>query len=137
MAKTMTREEEIKTLQSLKGDTYFGQVFDNDTIDKMCMNIKNDFGIECGVELLEKANRVEKAEYDKRRLQHENKDLEDVKDKLVHMILECLYSNASCDYMKNNLELIISKIDVIIYKLKYGIGLNDKEREFVIDKLNF
>ena len=53
MAKTtMTREEEIKTLQSLKGNTYFGQVFDNDTIDQMCANIKNDFGIECGVELL-------------------------------------------------------------------------------------
>lgn len=137
MAKTMTREEEIKTLQSLKGDTYFGQVFDNDTIDKMCMNIKNDFGIECGVELLEKANRVEKSESDKRRLQQENNDLQDVKDKLVRVIFECIYSNAGCDYMEKQLELIIGKKDVIVYKLKYGIGLNDKEREFVIDKLNF
>lgn len=137
MAKTMTREEEIKTLQSLKGDTYFGQVFDNDTIDKMCMNIKNDFGIECGVELLEKANRVEKSESDKRRLQHENNDLQDVKDKLVRVIFEGIYSNAGCDYMEKQLELIIGKKDVIVYKLKYGIGLNDKEREFVIDKLNF
>ena len=137
MAKTMTREEEIKTLQSLKGDTYFGQVFDNDTIDKMCMNIKNDFGIECGVELLEKANRVEKAESDKRRLQHEKTDLEDVKDQLVRVIFECLYENYDCNYIENKLSTIIGKKCVIVYKLKYCIGLNDKEREFVIDKLNF
>ena len=137
MAKTMTREEEIKTIQSLKGNTYFGQIFDNDTIDQMCENIKNDFGIECGVELLEKANRVEKAESDKRRLQHENNDLQDVKDKLMHVIFEGLFENAGCDYIEKQLELIIGKKDVIVYKLKYDVGLNDKEREFVIDKLNF
>lgn len=137
MAKTMTREEEIKTLQSLKGNTYFGQIFDNDTIDQMCENIKNDFGIECGVELLEKSKRVEKAESDKRRLQHENNDLQDVKDKLMHVIFEGLFENAGCDYIEKQLELIIGKKDVIVYKLKYNVGLDDKEREFVIDKLNF
>lgn len=137
MAKTMTREEEIKTLQSLKGNTYFGQVFDNDTIDQMCENIKNDFGIECGVELLEKSKRVETAESDKRRLQHVNNDLQDVKDKLMHLIFECLYANAACHYTEKQLELIIGKKDVIVYKLKYNVGLDDKEREFVIDKLNF
>lgn len=137
MATTMTREEEIKTLQSLKGNTYFGQIFDNDTIDRMCDNIKNDFGIECGVELLEKSKRVDKAESDKRRLMHENRDLQDVKDKLMHVIFEGIYANAGCDYIEKQLELIIGKKDVIVYKLKYGVGLNDKECEFVIDKLNF
>lgn len=137
MAKTMTREEEIKTLQSLKGNTYFGQVFDNDTIDQMCENIKNDFGIECGVELLEKSKRVEKAESNMRRLQHENNDLHDAIDKLIKLIFEGLYANAACHYTEKQLELIIGKKDVIVYKLKYNVGLDDKEREFVIDKLNF
>lgn len=138
MAKTtMTREEEIRTLQSLKGDTYFGQIFDDKSIDQMCDNIKNDFGIECGVEILEKSKRVDKAESDKRRLQHENIDLQDVKDKLMHVIFEGIYANAGCDYIEKQLELIIGKKDVIVYKLKYGVGLNDSERDFVIDKLNF
>lgn len=42
----MTRQEEINVLQSLKGDTYFAQKFGAD-IDQMCVNIKNDFAIEC------------------------------------------------------------------------------------------
>lgn len=138
MAKTtMTREEEIRTLQSLKGDTYFGQIFDDKSIDQMCYNIINDFGIECDVDILEKSKRVDKAESDMRRLQHENKDLHDVKDKLMHVIFEGIYANAGCDYIEKQLELIIGKKDVIVYKLKYGVGLNDKECEFVIDKLNF
>ena len=138
MAKTtMTREEEIRTLQSLKGDTYFGQIFDDNAIDQMCDNIKNDFGIECGIELLEKSKRVDKAESDKRRLQHENRDLQDVKDKLMHVIFGGIYANAGCDYIEKQLELTIGKKDVIVYKLKYGVGLNDSERDFVIDKLNF
>lgn len=45
----MTREQEIKILASLKGDTYFAQYF-RDDIDRMCENIKNDYPIECGCE---------------------------------------------------------------------------------------
>ena len=41
----MTKQEEIKVLQSLKSDTYFAQKFGAD-IDKMCENIKNDFAIQ-------------------------------------------------------------------------------------------
>lgn len=40
----MTKQEEVHALQSLKGDTYFAQVFGQD-IDQMCENVKNDFGI--------------------------------------------------------------------------------------------
>lgn len=138
METTMTREEEIKTLQSLKGNTYFGQVFDNDAIDKMCENIKNDFGIECGVELLEKSKRVEKAESDMRRLQHENKDLEDVKDKLMYIIFHLMFNNdVSLEYVATYLHNTIGIAETCIYKLKYEAPLFDKEREFVIDKLNF
>ena len=139
MAKTtMTREEEIRTLQSLKGDTYFGQIFDNDTIDRMCDNIKNDFGIECGVELLEKSKRVEKAESDMRRLQHENKALQEVKDKLMYIVFHLMFNNdVSNEYVTTYLHNTIGITETCIYKLKYEAPLFDKEREFVIDKLNF
>ena len=42
----MDKTTEIKTLQSLKGDTYFAQYFSNKDIDQMCSNIKDDIGIE-------------------------------------------------------------------------------------------
>lgn len=135
MKTTMTREQEIATLQSLKGDTYFGQVFDNDTIDKMCENIKNDFGIECGVELLEKSKRVEKAESDKRRLQHENNDLQDEKDKLVALLFGSLYNGEVVSYTEKRLAEIIGMQEVVVYKLKFGFELNDKERAYAIEKL--
>ena len=34
----MTKEKEIQILQSLKGDTYFAQMFGDD-IDRMCENL--------------------------------------------------------------------------------------------------
>ena len=34
----MDKKSEIATLQSLKGDTYFGEFFDNKDIDQMCQN---------------------------------------------------------------------------------------------------
>lgn len=49
----MTRDEEIKILSSLKGDTYFAEFF-RDDIDKMCENIKNDYPIECGCQFTRK-----------------------------------------------------------------------------------
>ena len=42
----MDKQTEIKTLQSLKGDSYFNEFFNTHDIDQMCENIKNDFPIE-------------------------------------------------------------------------------------------
>lgn len=42
----MSKEEEIKHLQALKGDTYFAQFFSSQDIDRMCENIKADIAIE-------------------------------------------------------------------------------------------
>lgn len=49
----MTRADEIKALQSLKGDTYFAHLFGDSQIDAMCENIKNDFPIEMGIALFD------------------------------------------------------------------------------------
>ena len=56
----MDKQTEIKTLQSLKGDTYFNQFFNNHDIDQMCENIKNDFGIEMCCQFFQKEATLEK-----------------------------------------------------------------------------
>lgn len=55
----MTKEKEIQILQSLKGDTYFAQMFGDD-IDKMCENISVDFAIESGCKFNAKAEVLQK-----------------------------------------------------------------------------
>lgn len=49
----MEKVKEIELLQSLKGDTYFAQLFGDQQIDAMCENIKNDHPIELGLNLFE------------------------------------------------------------------------------------
>lgn len=56
----MDKTKEIEILQNLKGDTYFNQFFSNEDIDQMCLNIKNDFGIECGCQFNRKAEALAK-----------------------------------------------------------------------------
>ena len=55
----MDKQDEIKILRSLQGDTYFNQFFKNSDIEQMCENIKNDFPIELGCEFNEKARDLE------------------------------------------------------------------------------
>lgn len=54
----MTRQEEIETLLSLKGDTYFAQKFGQD-IEQMCQNISNDFPIEFDCQFAAKENALQ------------------------------------------------------------------------------
>lgn len=49
----MEKVKEIELLQSLKGDTYFAQLFGDKQIDAMCENIKKDYPIELGLNLFE------------------------------------------------------------------------------------
>ena len=49
----MEKVKEIELLQSLKGGTYFAQLFDDRQIDAMCENIRNDHPIELGLNLFE------------------------------------------------------------------------------------
>ena len=51
----MKKEKEIEILQSLKGDTYFAQLFGDAEIDAMCENIRNDYPIECGIALFQES----------------------------------------------------------------------------------
>lgn len=49
----MEKVKEIELLQSLKGDTYFAQLFGDEQIDAMCENIRNDYPIEYGLNIFE------------------------------------------------------------------------------------
>ena len=51
----MEKAKEIELLQSLKGDTYFAQLFGDEQIDAMCQNIRNDYPIECGLKLFQES----------------------------------------------------------------------------------
>lgn len=55
----MDKQTEIKTLKSLKCDTYFAAFFGED-IDQMCQNISNDFPLELGCNFSKKAEVLEK-----------------------------------------------------------------------------
>lgn len=54
----MTKEKEIALLQELKGDTYFAQFFGSD-IDTMCENIRRDYPIEFGTNILARIGAAE------------------------------------------------------------------------------
>jgi len=55
----MDKQQEIRELKSLKGDTYFNQFFAEEEIDQMCENISSDFAIECGIEKLEAVGKLQ------------------------------------------------------------------------------
>lgn len=77
----MNKETEIKTLQSLKGDTYFAQFFNSHDIDQMCENIKNDFAIELNCQFNEKVACLERANVDIKK--EYEKDLHDFGMELI------------------------------------------------------
>lgn len=124
----MTRQEEIKILQSLKGDTYFSQYFGSVDIDTMCENIKNDFPIELNCHFNKKSEVLEKELVTQR---------ESSKKKLVSFannIITSMYSNEGADIYKV-VENCIGKDAIIKFKFQQKIELNYEEIEYLVGKL--
>lgn len=124
----MTRQEEIKILQSLKGDTYFSQYFGSVDIDTMCENIKNDFPIELNCSFNKKAEVLEKELVTQR---------ESSKKKLASFannIITAMYSNEGADIYKV-VENCIGKDVIIKFKFSQKIELNYEEIEYLVSKL--
>lgn len=124
----MTRQEEIKILQSLKGDTYFSQYFGSVDIDTMCENIKNDFSIELNCSFNKKAEVLEKELVTQR---------ESSKKKLVSFannIITSMYSNEGADIYKV-VENCIGTDAIIKFKFSQKIELNYEEIEYLVSKL--
>lgn len=128
----MTREQEIRTLQSLKGNTYFAQYFGEEDIDTMCENIKNDHPIEIGVHRLEMADDAEQSE--KRAIEAE-KEKKLVSDRLDELINDIIYKLKNIDDAEMLLTPIIGFNEYIARKLKYGKELTECETELLIEML--
>ena len=123
----MTRQEEIQTLQSLKGDTYFAQKFGQD-IDKMCENIASDFPIELNCSFMTKEDALQKAMKEQR---------EKSKDKFMAFAQDVILSACMSTAADTNkvVEGYIGKDMVIKFKHANGIQLTDEELDYLVSKL--
>lgn len=135
----MDKQTEIKTLQSLKGDTYFNQVFNNHDIDQMCENIKNDFGIEMDCQFFQKIAALEKqiadmkaahdAEIKKINAAHKE-EMEEFGKKLI-------VENEMCvDDIYKTLENQFDKKFIINTKFEAKLELSDDELSYLIEGMN-
>lgn len=121
----MDKQQEIKILQSLKGDTYFNQFFSNGDIDRMCQNITNDFAIELDCDFNRKSvvlqkNLTEAMEYYRKEMKCH---AEEIITALDGDIPECLY---------DVLWYMAGKIELIKMKREKGYKLTDKEIDYLI-----
>lgn len=122
----MTRQEEIKVLQSLKGDTYFAQKFGQD-IDQMCQNISNDFPIELGcqfnakVESLQEQLKAQQAA---------------ANDRFMSFSHDIILAMSGCDVeIYKTVEGYIGEDEIIKFKHSQGVDLNDEEVDYLVKKL--
>lgn len=122
----MTKEQEIRTLLSLKEDTYFAQKFGKD-IDVMCQNISDDFPIETGCVFMMKEDALQKA------LEIQKKESEEKIETFAHELLSLTTCNA---YEVNEVvEKYIGKDEVIKFKHANGIQLSNDDLDYLVSKL--
>ena len=123
----MTKEKEIQILQSLKGDTYFAQMFGDD-IDRMCENISVDFPIESGCKFNTKAEILQK----------ELKDLKE-KAKTEMLLFACsiisALSNNNIEGAMTYAEKQVGIEEIIKFKHSNKIELSEKEISYLVSKL--
>lgn len=122
----MDKQTEIKTLKSLKCDTYFAAFFGED-IDQMCQNISNDFPLELGCNFSKKAEVLEKKLH-KEQKAHDQDILDFVETLLV------TEANGG-----NSLRVAREKIgmdNTIKIKRKNKIVLSEEEIDYLVSKLD-
>lgn len=122
----MDKQTEIKTLKSLKCDTYFAAFFGED-IDQMCQNISNDFPLELGCNFSKKAELLEKKLH-KEQKAHDQDMLDFVETLLV------TEANGG-----NSLRVAREKIgmdNTIKIKRKNKIPLSEEEIDYLVSKLD-
>lgn len=122
----MDKQTEIKTLKSLKNDTYFAAFFGED-IDQMCQNISNDFPLELGYTFSKKAEVLEKKLHEEQKA-HDQDMLDFVEDLLV---TEAQGGNSLNVAMKK-----IGMDNTIKIKRKNKIALIEEEIDYLVSKLD-
>ena len=134
----MTKDAEIKLLQSLKNDTYFAQAFTPDEIDLMCQNIKSD------MYLLLHVARYTKTDVDaiKNKMQAEIDNLresasffDEVRRQDLHTMrqvaIDCI-EGGSCN---NTAYKLIGIEETIKLKIERDIDLTTEEKEVIYKSL--
>lgn len=121
----MDKQTEIKTLKSLKCDTYFAAFFGED-IDQMCQNISNDFPLELGCTFSKKAVLEKKL--------HEEQKAHD--QDMLDFVEDLLLTEAANG---NPLYIATKKIgmdNTIKIKRKNNIALSEEEIDYLVSKLD-
>lgn len=126
----MEKVKEIELLQSLKGDTYFAQLFDDQQIDAMCENIKNDHPIELGLRLFEGSLVAkENAELKKRLACCQEREKAVAEDLLVKA------NDQSDDSLANLAEYLIGSKKCLTAKLRLALHLSTEDRDTLVKLL--
>lgn len=123
----MTKEKEIQILQSLKGDTYFAQMFGDD-IDRMCENISMDIAIECGCKFNTKAEILQKE------LNAHKKQAKEEMLLFACSIISAL-SNNNIEGAMTYAEKQVGIEEIIKFKHSNKIELSEKEISYLVSKL--
>lgn len=119
----MEKVKEIELLQSLKGDTYFAQLFGDEQIDAMCENIRNDYPIEYGLNIFEGSSVAKENTELKKWLTRRAKLEESVaKDILIKA------NDHLDDSLKDLAERLISHKKCLVIKLRLALPLSEDDR---------
>lgn len=119
----MKKEQEIATLRTLEGDTYFSQFFSHNDIEQMCENIKNDFPIEFGTHFIEKAAQLTK---------ELNTAKVKAQEELEDMVANCIKLNTMTEDFYHYCAERVGKIFIIKCKRQYGMQITDEELDYLI-----
>lgn len=120
----MEKVKEIELLQSLKGDTYFAQLFGDKQIDAMCENIRNDYPIECGLNLFQCSSVAkENAELKKRLASYCEREESVAKDILIKA------NDHLDDSLEDLAERLIGHKKCLVIKLHSALPLSEEDRD--------
>lgn len=117
--KSLSKEEEINILQSLKCDSYFHQFFSDADIDQMCENIRNDFQIQSGCSFMLNSGFYERQF-----------------DALCKDIINALPPNGTPEDIYEVLAVRWGMRNVILYKHEKRMPLTQDEINYLIENLN-
>lgn len=125
----MDKQQEIKVLQSLKGDTYFNQFFSVQDIDRMCNNISNDFSIACNCDFHRKALTLQQQAIEKE-AEYEYKT-----ELFAQSLMDTLYESIGeiPDCIHDILYKMAGKLPVIKYKRLKKYEFTEEEIDYLIE----
>lgn len=145
----MTKEQEIKVLESLKKDSYFAGVFTIEQINQMQNNIRRDFSLLVDVRIYTQGDIDDVRRFADNVLSNQQNRMQLLIDELAVNVgtqinkveeLEARINNVAIDLMEKH-DLIPFEHNLIgtaaccKYKMKQGIPLSNVEKEFIINRL--